>query len=65
MAGISPQDKDLALTVLEHDQLAGAKAKQVARRPLTGGETLLLWVLRIYVLFMMAVVIYQIVTGGH
>lgn len=47
------------VAALEPEQLAAAK-QHFPRRALTGGEVLLLWSLRIYLLFMMAVVVYQI-----
>ena len=65
MRGISSEDHDLALAVLEHDQLAKAKSHRYPRRRLKGGELIVLWALRIYLLFMVAVVFYQIVSGGH
>lgn len=52
----SPED---LVAALEPEQLAAAK-QRFPRRVLTGGEILLLWSLRIYLLFMMAVVVYQI-----
>ena len=63
MDRISSEDHDLALAVLEHDQLATAKAQRYPRRSLKGAEVLVLWSLRIYVLFMLAVVIYQVLSG--
>lgn len=60
---ISSADHDLALSVLEHDQLAAAKSQRYPQRTLKGVEVFVLWSLRIYVLFMLAVVVYQIVSG--
>lgn len=65
MHGISAEDKELALAVLEHDQLAKAKEAQYARRKLKGAESAVLWSLRLYLIFMLAVVLYQIVTGAR
>ena len=56
----SPSDQSWVLSSLEHDQLARAKKHPIPRRRLKGLELLILWVLRIYLLFMMAVVAYQV-----
>jgi hypothetical protein len=58
-------DQELVLSSLEPDQLAALKKKPIPRRHLRGFEKLLLWSLRIYVLFMAVVVIYQVLTGTH
>ena len=52
-------DKSWILASLEHDQLVKAKKHKITRRILKGPELLLLWALRIYLLFMMTVVVYQ------
>jgi hypothetical protein len=57
---ISSSDQSLVLSLLEHDQLARAKKHFIPRRHLKGPELLVLWSLRIYLLFMMAVVGYQV-----
>jgi hypothetical protein len=57
---ISSADQKLALSSLEHDQLVRAKKHFIPRRHLKGPELLVLWALRIYLLFMMAVVAYQV-----
>jgi hypothetical protein len=57
---ISSSDQSLVLSSLEHDQLARAKKHFIPRRHLKGPELLVLWALRIYLLFMMAVVGYQV-----
>jgi hypothetical protein len=53
-------DQSWVLSSLEHDQLAKAKKHYIPRRQLKGSELLVLWGLRIYLLFMMAVVGYQV-----
>lgn len=63
--GSSARDQELVLSSLELDQLAAAKKKPIPRRQLRGFEKLVLWSLRIYVLFMIAVVVYQVLTGVH
>jgi hypothetical protein len=62
---ISSADETLVLASLEHDQLVGAKKHLIPRRHLKGPELLVLWSLRIYLLFMMAVVAYQVWTAAH
>ena len=57
---ISSSDQKLVLSSLEHDQLARAKKHFIPRRHLKGPELLLLWALRLYLIFMMAVVGYQV-----
>ena len=52
------------LASLEPDQLTAAKRRQVPRRHLKGPEVLLLWSMRIYVLFMVVVIIYQVWSGA-
>ena len=61
----SPSEQDLVLATLEPDQLAESKKQHVPRRRLKGPELLVLWFLRIYLLFMIVVVIYQAWTGAH
>jgi hypothetical protein len=62
---ISSADQQLALSSLEHDQLVQAKKHFIPRRYLKGPELLVLWALRIYLLFMMAVVGYQAWIAAH
>jgi len=62
---ISSSDQDLVLSSLEHDQLARAKKHFIPRRHLKGRELVVLWALRIYLLFMMAVVGYQVWIAVH
>ena len=58
-------DQELVLSSLELDQLAAVKKQPIPRRHLRGFEKFLLWSLRIYVLFMIAVVIYQVLAGAR
>ena len=54
------------MTALEPDQLISTKDHHhCPRRQLTRAEMLLFWALRIYLLFMVGVVIYQIWTSVH
>jgi hypothetical protein len=58
-------DQELVLSSLELDQLAAGKRHPIPRRHLRGFEKLLLWSLRIYLLFMIAVVLYQVLVGAR
>ena len=62
---ISTLDQSLVLSSLEHDQLANAKKRTISRRHLKGRELLVLWALRLYLMFMMAVVAYQVWIAAH
>jgi len=62
---IGPVEQALVHSSLERDQLAEAKKRHIPRRPLKGIEILVLLALRIYLLFMMAVVFYQVWTAIH
>jgi len=53
------------LAALEPDQLTGAKYQRLPRRRLKGSEILLLWSLRVYLLFMIGVVVYQLWTSSR
>jgi hypothetical protein len=53
------------ITSLEPEQLSSAKAHHYSRRKLGRMESALLWLLRIYVLFMMATVAYQVFGGAR
>jgi hypothetical protein len=57
---LSSSDQSWVLSSLEHDQLVRAKKHPIPRRHLKGPELAVLWALRIYLLFMMAVVLYQV-----
>jgi hypothetical protein len=61
----SSADESWVLSSLEHDQLVRAKKHHIPRRQLKGPELVVLWALRIYLLFMMAVVMYQVWTAAH
>lgn len=54
------RDQQLVLSSLEPEQLAGRKKHSIPRRHLKGHEKFVMWSLRIYLLFMMVVVIYQV-----
>lgn len=56
---VSDAEAGFVLSTLEPDQLAGAKKVRVPRRALRGAELALLWVLRVYLIFMLAVVFWQ------
>jgi hypothetical protein len=58
-------DRNLVLSSLEHDQLVRAKKHFIPRRILKGPELVVLWGLRVYLLFMMAVVVYQVWTAAR
>lgn len=61
----APAEQELVLATLELDQLAEVKKQSVPRRRLKSSEKAMLWALRIYLLFMVAVVIYQVWTGAR
>lgn len=58
------QDK-FVTAVLEPDQLSQAHRFPVPRKHLRGRQLLVLWLLRIYLLFMIAVVVYQVWSGAR
>lgn len=60
---VGSSDQELVLSSLELDQLAARKKQPIPRRHFRGLEKLLVWSLRIYVLFMVAVVLYQVLSG--
>jgi len=60
---ISSSEQSLVLASLEHDQLVRAKKLFIPRRHLRGAELVIMWSLRLYLLFMMAVVGYQVWTA--
>jgi hypothetical protein len=62
---VSATDRNLVLSSLEHGQLVKAKKQDIPRRHLKGLELVVLWALRSYLLFMMAVVVYQAWTAAR
>lgn len=62
---LASADQELVLSSLELDQLAARKKSPIPRRELHRYEKVLLWSLRIYLLFMIGVVIYQILAGAR
>jgi hypothetical protein len=53
-------DQSWVLSTLEPDQLVKAKKHLIPRRHFKTPELLILWTLRLYLIFMMAVVAYQV-----
>jgi hypothetical protein len=62
---ITSSDQALVLSSLEPEQLAGLKKYVIPRRHLKGLEKFVMWSLRIYLLFMMAVVVYEVWASQH
>jgi hypothetical protein len=62
---ITSSDQEMVLTSLEPEQLAGLKKHLIPRRHLKGLEKFVMWSLRIYLLFMIVVVIYQVWASAH
>ena len=56
---IGAAEASFVLSNLEPDQLALAKKVPVARRQLRGWKLILVWSLRVYLVFMMVVVFWQ------
>ncbi|MFI5098620.1 MAG: hypothetical protein ACHQT6_11665 [Candidatus Acidiferrales bacterium] len=64
-SAITSTDQELVLSSLEPEQLAGLKKHLIPRRHLNGTEKFVMWSLRIYLLFMIVVVIYQVWASAH
>jgi hypothetical protein len=64
-SAITSSDQEMVLSSLEPEQLAGLKKHLIPRRHLKGPEKFVMWSLRIYLLFMIVVVIYQVWTSAH
>jgi Holliday junction resolvasome RuvABC ATP-dependent DNA helicase subunit len=65
-AELSREDLTSVMTALEPDQIIFTKEQHhCPRRQLTRKEMLLFWALRIYLVFMVGVVVYQIWTGAR
>jgi hypothetical protein len=63
-AQVSRDEFTSVMTALEPDQIISTKEHHhCPRRRLTRTETILFWALRIYLVFMVGVVVYQIWTG--
>ena len=56
---ITEEEVGWVLKNLERDQLVQEKSAPVPRRQLRGGELVLVWALRIYLIFMLVVVFWQ------
>lgn len=62
---VSADAKDMVMSALERNQLAGMKKQVLQKRKLTGVETAVLWSLRIYLVFMVVVVVYKMMFAAH
>lgn len=62
---ISSSDHDMVLASLERGQLAGLKRRPIARRRLKGLARVVVWALRLYLIFMTVVVLYQVWLAQH
>ena len=61
---VSREELTAVMTALEPDQIVSTKEHHhCPRRRLTRNEMVLFWALRIYLVFMVGVVVYQIWTG--
>jgi hypothetical protein len=64
-SAITSTDQEMVLSSLEPEQLARLKKHLIPRRHLNGTEKFVMWSLRIYLLFMIVVVIYQVWASAH
>ena len=64
-SAITPSDQELVLASLEPEQLAGLKKHVIPRRNLNGTEKFVMFSLRIYLLFMIVVVVYQVLASAR
>lgn len=55
----SNSPESFVTAVLEHDQLS-TKKQSVRRKHLHAGQLAMLWLLRLYLFFMLGVVLYQV-----
>lgn len=62
---VDEAEATFVLAALEHDQLVDSKKARLPRRRLQRGHLLLLWALRIYLVFMLAVVFWQTWKATH
>ena len=62
---VSAAAKDMVMSALEREQLTGMKKLILPKRKLTGVEVAVLWSLRIYLVFMVVVVVYKILFAAH
>jgi hypothetical protein len=60
-----PVTPEMVLELLEEDQLFAAKRKPFGRRRLSRGLQALLWILRLYVVFMWVVAVVAALRVGH
>ena len=59
------ENSEWVRSTLEASQLSSAKTNHYPRRKLTRSEAFLFWALRIYLFFMLGIVVYQIWTTAH
>jgi hypothetical protein len=62
---VSPAAKDMVMSSLEREQLTGMKKQILPRRKLAGVEVAVLWSLRVYLVFMVVVVVYKMWFAPH
>jgi hypothetical protein len=57
------EESQWVLSALEADQLVRAKRSQLPRKRITGVALGVMWLLRLYLLFMLIVIAYQVLHG--